>query len=382
MGPLKGIKVVELAGLGPGPMCAMMLADMGATVIRIDRTEPDADAARRRPSLSFDLKIRGRRGIGLDLKNPDAVECVLRLVEQADAFIEGFRPGTTERLGLGPDVCLARNPKLIYGRMTGWGQTGPMVMTPGHDINYIAITGALNAIGRRGQPPSIPLSLLGDMAGGGMFLTQGILAGIIEAKGSGKGQVVDAAMIDGVASLCTSYYGRWASGAVMPERGTNLLDSGAHFYEVYECSDGRWIAVGANEKKFYDELLRRLDIDPAKMGDHLDRTTWEDSKRILAERFKTRTRDDWCEIFAGAETCFSPVLDFDEAPQHPHLQARGTFVSIDGITQPSPAPRFSRTPSEISMPPQAITPENTDKALADWFSRSQIDALRAAGTIK
>jgi crotonobetainyl-CoA:carnitine CoA-transferase CaiB-like acyl-CoA transferase len=381
-GPLKGIKVVELAGYGPGPMCAMMLADMGATVIRVDRAVPDADALRRRPSLRFDLTRRGRRAIGLDLKKPDAIECVLKLVEQSDAFIEGYRPGVVERLGLGPDICLGRNPALVYGRITGWGQTGPLAMSPGHDLNYIALTGALNAIGRRGQPPSIPLILVGDMGGGAMYLTQGILAGIIEARTSGRGQVVDAAMVDGAASLSTNVYGRHASGAWLPERGTNLLDSGAHFYEVYECSDGRWVAVGANEKKFYDELLRRLDLDPAALGDHLDRSRWEENKRILAARFRTRTRDEWCQVFEGAETCFSPVLDFEEAPRHPHMQARGTFVTIDGVTQPAPAPRFSRTPSGVGMPPQPITPENTDLALADWFSSDQIAALRAAGTIE
>ena len=382
MGPLKGIKIVEFAGFGPGPMCAMLLADMGATIIRVDRAEPDADAARRRPALPYDLLKRGRRSIGLDLKKPDAVECVLRLVEQADALIEGFRPGVTERLGLGPDVCLARNPKLVYGRITGWGQTGPMAMAPGHDINYIALTGALNAIGRRGQPPSIPLALLGDMGGGGAYLSQGILAGIIEAKTSGKGQVVDAAMVDGAASLCTGFYGRWASGTWQPERGANMLDSGAHFYEVYECADGRWIAIGAMEKRFFEALLQRLGIDVAAMGNHLDPANWERGKQILAERFKTRTRDEWCAEFEGIETCFSPVLDFDEAPRHPHMQARAAFVTVDGVTQPAPAPRFSRTPSAISMPPQEINPENTDKALADWLTRSEIDALRAAGTIE
>lgn len=382
MGPLKGIKVVEFAGFGPGPMCAMQLADMGATVIRIERTEPDADAARRRPALAFDLTRRGRWSIGLDLKSPGGAGCALRLVAQADALIEGFRPGVMERLGLGPDVCLARNPRLVYGRITGWGQTGPMAMTPGHDINYIALSGVLNAIGRRGQPPSIPLIMVGDMGGGGMYLTQGILAGIIEAKTSGQGQVVDAAMLDGAASLATNVYGRWASGAWLPERGTNLLDSGAYFYEVYACADGKWIAIGANEKRFHDELLRRLDLDPADFGDHLDRGNWERGKQVLAARFSTRTRDDWCRVFEGAETCISPVLDFDEAPQHPHLRARDTFVTVDGITQPAPAPRFGRTPSSISMPPQAVSPENTDKALAAWFTRAEIDALRADGTIK
>ena len=381
MGPLKGIKIVEFAGFGPGPMCAMMLADMGATVIRIDRAVPDADAARRRPGGSFDVMRRGRWSVPLDLKRPDAIECALGLIAQADALIEGFRPGVMERLGLGPEVCLARNPRLVYGRMTGWGQTGPMAKAPGHDINYIALTGVLNAIGRRGQPPSIPLALVGDMGGGAMYLSQGILAGIIEAKTSGKGQVVDAAMVDGAASLATSFYGRHASGAWVPERGSNLLDGGTYYYEVYECSDGRYVAVGANEKKFHDELVKKLGIDPADLGDHLDRTKWEEHKLRLAAIFRTRSRDEWCALFDGVDTCISPVLDFDEAPRHPHAQARDAYVTVDGVTQPAPAPRFSRTPSAVRMGPQPITPENTDKALSAWMTPDEINALRKAGTI-
>ena len=382
MGPLKGVRIVELASYGPGPMCAMMLADMGATVLRVDRAVPDEDAARRRPPLKFDLMKRSRYSIGVDLKRPEGVECVLKLVEKADALIEGYRPGVTERLGLGPDTCLARNPKLVYARITGWGQTGPLAQVPGHDINYIALSGALNAIGRKGGPPAVPLALLGDMAGGATYLSQGILAGIIEARSSGKGQVVDVSMLEGAISLATSIYGRRASGAWTLERGANMLDSGTHFYDVYECADGRFIAVGANEKKFHDELVRRLGIDPVEIGDHLDRKNWERHKARLAERFRTRTRDEWCREFEGVDTCFSPVLDFDEAPDHPHLKARQAFVDVDGITQPAPAPRFSRTPSEVSMPPQPITPENTEKALAAWFEPGEIAALRKAKVVE
>ena len=289
MGPLAGIKVVELTGIGPGPMCAMLLADLGATVLRIDRPEPSDLGLQR--ELRYDLLLRGRRALALDLKSPDGKALALRLVEHADALIEGFRPGVTERLGLGPDDCLARNPRLVYGRVTGWGQDGPLAHAAGHDINYIALVGALHAFGRRGQPPTPPLNLIGDFAGGALYLAFGIVCGILEAQRSGRGQVVDAAMVDGAASLMTAFHGMVASGLATHERGTNHLDTGSHFYNVYECADGRWISIAPIEGKFYAELLRRLDIDPATMPPQMDQAHWPEAQARLAALFKTRTRD-------------------------------------------------------------------------------------------
>ncbi|MBI4190011.1 MAG: CoA transferase [Betaproteobacteria bacterium] len=379
MGPLAGIKVIELAGIGPGPMCAMLLADLGATVLRIDRVQP-VDQGNWRP-LKYDLRLRGRKSIALDLKKLAAVDLVLKLVKRADALTEGFRPGVTERLGLGPEACLAHNPKLVYGRVTGWGQTGPLASSVGHDINYIAITGALNAIGRYGQPPTPPLNLLGDYAGGSLYLALGLLAGIIEARQSGRGQVVDAAIVDGTASLMTSIFGLYAGGLMNLERGTNATDSGAYFYDVYQCADGRWISIGPIENRFHAELLRLLEIDPADIGNQKNRTNWPTARAILAQRFKTRTRDEWTALLEGTDACFAPVLGMDEAPKHPHLQARGTFVEVDGVVQPAPAPRFSRTVPEVPTPPQQITRDNTGTALTAWIEPDEIAALRAAGTL-
>jgi alpha-methylacyl-CoA racemase len=378
-GPLSGVRIVELAGIGPGPMCAMLLADLGATVLRIDRKEPAALGIRR--PLKYDLLLRSRKSIALDLKDPQAVDIVLRLVEQADALLEGFRPGVTERLGLGPDICLRRNPRLVYGRMTGWGQTGPLSQTAGHDMGYIAITGVLNAIGRCGAPPSIPLNLVGDYGGGSLYLALGVVAALFEARNSQRGQVVDAAIVDGTASLATTFFGMHAAGMLKPQRGTNVMDSGSHYYDVYECSDGKWISVGPLEAKFYSQLLRHLEIDPASLGAQTDAQTWENAKAVLAARFRTRTRDEWAEIFANTDSCVAPVLDWDEAPRHPHLAARGTFVEVDGVVQPAPAPRFSRTVPATPTPPAPINPENTDAALETWATAQEISGWRAAGLL-
>lgn len=372
MGPLNGVKIIELAGIGPGPMAAMQLADMGATVLRIERLEP-ADLGIKR-ALKFNLLLRNRKAIALDLKDPESIRLVLDLVATADALIEGFRPGVTERLGLGPDVCLARNPKLVYGRMTGWGQTGPLAAAAGHDINYISLTGALHAIGRKGQPPSVPLALAGDFGGGAMFLAMGILAGILHARATGQGQVVDAAIVDGAASLATAFYGLSASGDWSSERGTNILDSGAPFYDVYECQDGQWISIGPIEARFHGDLLRRLEIDPAEIGSQFDRQAWEQAKQVFARVFRTRTRDAWCALLEGTDVCFAPVLSFAEAPHHPHLKARQTLIAVDGVVQPAPTPRFSHTPSARPTPPEA--PGAADEVLAGWLSPAQRAAWR------
>jgi alpha-methylacyl-CoA racemase len=357
----------------------MLLADLGATVLRIDRPQPSGLGISR--PLRFDLLLRNRRSIQLDLKRPQAVAAVMQLLERSDALIEGFRPGVTERLGLGPKACLERNPQLVYGRMTGWGQDGPLAQTAGHDIGYIAITGVLNAIGRRGAPPSIPLNLVGDYGGGGLYLALGLLAAILEARTSGQGQVVDAAIVDGTASLATSQFGSFAAGIISAERGSNIADSGSPFYEVYECQDGRWISVGALEAKFYAELLRLLEIDPAQLGPQHDTSAWPRAKQILAAKFRTRTRDEWAQLFASSDACVAPVLDWREAAHHPHLAARGTIVEVDGVAQPAPAPRFSRTPAAQPTPPMPITPSNTDVALAEWLSSEQIADWRSAGLI-
>jgi crotonobetainyl-CoA:carnitine CoA-transferase CaiB-like acyl-CoA transferase len=379
MGPLTGFRIIELAGLGPCPMCAMLLAELGATVLRIERREP-VDLGLKRP-LKYDLTRRSRSAIALDLKQPDAVALVLDLVGKADALIEGFRPGVTERMGLGPAPCLARNPRLVYGRVTGWGQEGPLANAAGHDLNYIAITGVLNALGQRGQPPAIPLNLVGDFGGGALYLAVGVLAGLLEARQSGEGQVVDAAMVDGVASLATMFFGLHAAGLWNAERGTNAIDSGSHFCNVYQCADGKWVAVSPTEGRFHAELLRRLGIDAAEIGNQMDQAGWPHATAVLQRCFKTRTRDEWCQLLEGTDACFAPVLAWDEAPQHAHLQARETFVELDGVVQPAPAPRFSRTPLGRPTPPQPVSAEGTDAALAGWLDAADIQRLRDAGTI-
>jgi alpha-methylacyl-CoA racemase len=379
MGVLSGYRIIELAGIGPGPMCAMLLSDMGADVVRIDRL---ADAAL---GIAMDTKYsllnRGRRSVALDLKQPEAIEALLKMVERADALIEGFRPGVTERLGLGPDTCLARNPRLVYGRMTGWGQEGPLAHAAGHDINYIALSGALHSIGRRGEAPVPPLNLVGDFGGGALYLALGVVAGLLEAQKSGKGQVVDAAMVDGAASLMTAIYGMRASGLWSENRGDNILDTGAHYYDVYETKDGKHVAIGSIEAKFYDELLRLSGLKGQELPRQQDRAAWPKMKERIKELFKTKTRDEWCKIMEGSDVCFAPVLSMDEAPHHPHNRHRGTFINRDGVNQPGPAPRFSRTPSAIQRPP-ARPGEHTEEALRDWgFNNSDLEALRSRGAI-
>jgi crotonobetainyl-CoA:carnitine CoA-transferase CaiB-like acyl-CoA transferase len=376
MGPLNGLKVIELAGIGPGPMCAMLLADLGATVLRIDRKNP-VDLGTPRP-LEYNLLLRNRRSIALDLKQPAAVDLVLELVGQADGFIEAFRPGVAERLGVGPDVCRARNARLVYGRMTGWGQTGPLASAAGHDINYIALTGALHAIGRKGAPPTPPINLLGDYAGGALYLAMGMLAAIIEARQSGRGQVVDAAIVDGTASLMTSVFGLYAAGLVSLERGTNTSDSGAYFYDVYECADGKWVSIAPIEARFHAEFLRLMGVSADEIGTQRDPQNWARARGVLAKAFRTRTRDEWCALLEGTDACFAPVLTMAEAPQHEHLRARGTFVSVDGIVQPAPAPRFSRTIPDRPTPPE---PPDARRALDGWIGPEAIAKLEAEGVI-
>jgi len=376
MGPLKGVKIVELAGIGPGPMCAMLLADLGATVLRVDRKE-QVDLGTPRP-LEFNLLLRNRKSIALDLKQRAAVDLVLGLVGKADALIEGFRPGVTERLGLGPTECLRRNPKLVYGRMTGWGQSGPLAHAAGHDLNYIALTGALHAIGRRGAAPTPPLNLLGDYAGGSLYLAMGILAAIIEARRSGHGQVVDSAIVDGTASLLTSAFGMYGAGLFSLERGTNSLDSGAHYYDVYECADGEWISVAAIEERFYAELLRILGISPGEIGTQRDRKNWARGKELFARAFRSKTRDEWCRLLEGTDACFAPVLSMAEAPLHAQVKARKTFIEVGGIEQPAPAPRFSRTPPDKPTPPEA---PDADRALEGWLAPEEIGALKSSGVL-
>ncbi|UIF89677.1 CaiB/BaiF CoA-transferase family protein [Cupriavidus sp. UYPR2.512] len=373
MGPLKGIKIVELAGIGPGPMAAMALADLGATVLRIERREPSGLGLKR--PLQYDLLLRNRQVIALDLKQADARELVLRLVEEADGLIEGFRPGVAERMGLGPEVCLARNPRLVYGRMTGWGQDGPLAQAAGHDLNYIALTGVLDKIGRKGQPPTPPLNLVGDFGGGGLYLALGMLAGILEARQSGQGQVVDAAIVDGTAALAASTIGMHMAG-LLGARGTNVLDAGAYFYDVYPCADGKWVSVAPIEGKFHQELLMRLDLDPNTFPPQDDRDGWERARALIAERFRTRTRDQWCELLEGTDACFAPVLTLDEAPRHPHLKARGTFVEVDGVIQPAPAPKFSRTRADLPSPPAAPSEAGALAALQAWLGGAEAGQWR------
>jgi alpha-methylacyl-CoA racemase len=361
-GPLEGLKVVEMAGIGPAPFCAMMLADAGAEVVRIERPGAASVAG---DEGRFDVTARNRRVLALDLKKPVAVDAVLRLIDRADVLIEGFRPGVMERLGLGPDICLARRPALVYGRMTGWGQSGPLAHAAGHDINYIAISGALHAIGRLGEPPVVPLNYIGDFGGGAMMLAFGILCALHHARDSGRGQVVDAAMTDGAALLSAMMYGMKAAGLWSNRRGENMLDGGAHFYGTYACADGKYIAVGSIEPQFYALLLKLAGIsDPAFSAQH-NRQDWPLLKQGLAQVFMTRTRAEWCALMEGSDVCFAPVLDWDEAPQHAHNVARQAFVTVDGVVQPAPAPRFSHTPAAM---PCGTLPQQQDRAgiLADW----------------
>jgi alpha-methylacyl-CoA racemase len=362
-GPLAGIRVVEIGSIGPGPFCAMLLADLGVEVLRIDRVTGDGPLG---PGADFrtELLNRGRRSVAVDLKNPGGAEVVLTLAEHADVLLEGFRPGVAERLGIGPEDCAARNPRLVYGRVTGYGQDGPLAQHVGHDLNYLAHSGALSMIGRDGQPPTPPLTLVADFAGGGFLLGFGILAALLERQQSGVGQVIDAAMVEGAALLATPFFGFAQAGNWSQERGTNLLDSGAPFYDVYETSDGRWLSVAAIEPHFYQDLTRLLGL-PADLPDQYDRTAWPALKVTFAAAIRTRTRDEWCTAAAGLNPCVAPVLDTGEAAAHPHNVARGVFAEHGGLTQPAPAPKFSRTPARLGRRPPRPG-EHTVEALRDW----------------
>ncbi len=377
-GPLSGVKVVEIAGIGPGPFAAMMLADMGADVVRVDRAQAVTGNFDRQ---NLEILNRGRRSIGVDLKNPEGVETVMKLVEQADALIEGFRPGVADRLGIGPDACLARNPKLVYGRMTGWGQDGPYAQAAGHDINYIALAGALGHFGRAGAKPTPPINLVGDFGGGGMLMAFGVACALVESARSGQGQVIDAAMVDGAAALMAMVWGFQALGIWGPA-GTNVLDTGAPFYDTYETSDGKFISLGSLEPQFYAELVTRLGLtDELELAGQMNQTTWADQRDKFTALFLTKTRDEWCEVLEMTDVCFAPVLTMSEAAEHPHLKARNTIVEDHGVMQPAPAPRFSRTPGSIQRPP-AWPGQHTDELLADWgFGADEISSLRASGAV-
>ncbi|MCH1614284.1 MAG: CoA transferase [Acidimicrobiales bacterium] len=378
MGPLTGIRVVELAGIGPGPFCAMLLADLGAEVIRVDRSSQvdiGIDNGRK-----YSVLNRSRKSISVDLKNPDGIKTVLKLVENADALIEGFRPGVTERLGLGPDECMKRNPALVYGRMTGWGQEGPIAHAAGHDINYIALTGALHAIGGADKP-SPPLNIVGDFGGGGVFLAFGLCAALLESKNSGLGQVVDSAMTEGAATLMSSIYGMYASGRWSNKREDNFLDGGSYYYGVYETADNKFISIGSIEAKFHDVLLEITGLTDATTVDRNDQSTWEEKKQRMAQLVRLKTREEWDELMLGSDVCYAPVLDFEEAPKHPHNVARQSFVEVEGVMQPAPAPKFSRTPGRVQMPPPSPG-QHTSEILSDWgFNASEIEILKNVGAV-
>jgi alpha-methylacyl-CoA racemase len=379
MGPLAGFKIIEMAGIGPAPMCAMLLADLGATVLRVDRQQPSGLGL---PSHTrFQILHRSRHAIAVDLKKREGVDLVLRLAGTADALIEGFRPGVMERLGLGPDQCFARNAKLVFGRMTGWGQEGPLSQAAGHDLNYIALAGVLHSIGRAGGPPTPPLNLVGDFGGGALYLAFGVVCALLEAQRSGKGQVVDAAMVDGAASLASIFFALHAAGSFSLKRGENVLDSGAFFYDVYECADGKYISLASIEDKFLEEFLRRMEIEAKEMPAKMDKARWPEAKAKLAQRFKRKTRDEWCRLLEGSDACFAPVLTLEEAPAHPHNAARGSFVEVDGIVQPAPAPRFSRTPAAKPTPPEEPG-ERGVRSLAQWgLSEAEIAQFRRSGAL-
>ena len=380
MGPLAGKRIVEIAGLGPGPVCGMLLADMGAEVTLVERRGASNSSALEAANAT--IMNRGKRSITLDLKQESARQVVLRLLADADGLIEGFRPGVMERLGLGPDVCLETNPRLVYGRMTGWGQHGPLAQVAGHDINYVALSGALWYGGRADSPPTVPPTLVGDIGGGAMLLAVGMLAAMLNARETGKGQVVDAAMTDGSALATTLLYGLFKCGQWTPNRQDNFLDGAAHWYDTYECADGRFVSVGAIEPAFYAVLLRKLGLqDDPKFAQQYEKQAWPELKERFAKLFRTRTRAEWCELLEGTDACFAPVLDFDEAPQHPHNKARGTFTEVAGVTQPAPAPRFSETESRIASPPPLVG-QHTDAILsAAGYSAADRAALREKGVI-
>ena len=375
MGPLKGLKIIEMAGIGPGPFCGMVLADLGAEVIRVDRASAAGTGTRQEPAN------RGKRSIAIDLKSPEGIEVVLKLIDRSDAIFEGFRPGVMERLGLGPDVCLGRNKKIVFGRMTGWGQDGPLANAAGHDINYISLSGALAAIGRPDSTPVPPLNLIGDFGGGGMLLALGLVSALLEAKGSGEGQIVDAAMTDGSALLMTMIYSMKGSGFWQDSTGSNLLDGGAHFYDTYECKDGKFISIGSIEPQFYKLLRELANLEDSIYDNQMSRENWPDLKKEIAKVFLNKTRDEWCDLMEGTDVCFAPVLSMWEAPQHPHNIARKTFIELEGLDQPAPAPRFSKTISEVRSPP-ALAGEHTDEILNEiGIDSDQIKTLRTQGGV-
>lgn len=376
MGPLNGFTVIELAGIGPAPMAGMVLADMGAEVIRVERANaPD-------PRQTCDVSARGKKSVVLNLKQPEGVETLLRMLENADVLIDPYRPGVCEKLGVGPDTCLARNPRLIFARMTGWGQDGPLARAAGHDINYISLSGALYATGRNGQKPVPPLNLVGDMGGGGMLLVSGVLAALLETASSGKGQVIDAAMVDGAAQLMWMFHGFEASGNWdADQRGANLLDGGAHFYDTYECADGQYVSVGSLEPQFYALLKQLAELPEDEFGDQHDQSRWPELTDKLAAIFKRKTQAQWCAIMEGTDVCFAPVLSFKQAPQHPANVARNTYIEVDGVTQPAPAPRFSRTPSGVAHGAHGVGEDTETTLAAMGFAESEIRQLRESGCI-
>ena len=375
MGPLKGIKIIEMAGIGPGPFCGMVLADLGAEVIRVDRASAKGTGSRQEASN------RGKKSIAVDLKSKEGVEIVLKLAQESDAIFEGFRPGVMERLGLGPEECMELNESLVYGRMTGWGQDGPLANAAGHDINYISLSGALAAIGRPGSPPVPPLNLIGDFGGGGMLLALGLVSALLESKQSGKGQVVDAAMTDGSALLMTMIYTMQSSGFWKDSMGSNMLDGGAHFYDTYECSDGKFISLGSIEPQFYKLLCDLAGFDNNLSSDQMSRDSWPEKKKAVKEIILTKTREEWCQIMEGTDVCFAPVLSMEEAPNHPHNKARKTFIELEGATQPAPAPRFSRTNPEVQSSPSLVG-EHTDEILQSLnLSVDEIEKLKTSGSV-
>ena len=376
-GPLNGYTFIELAGIGPGPFCGMMLADMGATVIRVDRPGGNPMA-----EMGHSVLSRNRRHLAVDMKHPDGVATILRLCKTADGLFEGFRPGVTERLGVGPEACMAANPKLVYGRMTGWGQDGPLAHAAGHDMNYIALSGALHAMGRAGEKPAIPLNLVGDFGGGGMMLAFGMVCAVLEAQRSGKGQVVDSAMTEGSAALMAMFYGMKNQGLYNGQRGTNLLDGGAPFYDVYETADGEYVSIGSIEPQFYALLCQHAELPMEDFGKQMDSRLWPEMKEKLATIIKQKTRDQWCDIMEGTDVCFAPVLSLDEAPNHAHNVARDAFIKVDGEVQPAPTPRFSRTPSAAPSGKTSSGAHSVAVLHASGFDETEIEALRHAGVIK
>ena len=375
MGPLKGLQIIEMAGIGPAPFCGMVLSDLGANVIRVDRVTSAGSVSRQEASN------RGKKSIAVDLKTPKGIEIMLNLVEASDAIFEGFRPGVMEKLGLGPDVCLQKNKKIVFGRMTGWGQEGPLAFAAGHDINYISLSGVLATIGRPGAPPVPPLNLIGDYGGGGMLLALGLVAALFETKSSGKGQVIDAAMVDGSALLMTMIYTMRGMGLWKDSLGSNFLDGGAHFYDTYECKDGKYISIASIEPKFYQLLREITPLEDSIFDDQLSRESWPEQKKALKEIFLKKTQQEWCDLMEGTDICFAPVLNMAEAPEHPHNKARGTFIELEGIVQPAPAPRFSRTVPEV-YPAPAYVGEHTEEVLKSiGMQDSDIEDLKASGEV-